>query len=115
MTASFVRRAEAAGYGAIVVHARHAAAGLAPARPAGRLLPFLKSVGIANYLADPVFRDARWNVRRRRTRRGAVGHFVGQFSNPAATWAGIDKLRALTELPLILKGVNHPDDAREAR
>ena len=32
----------------------------------------------------------------------------------AATWAEIDWLRAESTLPLLLKGVTHPDDAREA-
>lgn len=32
----------------------------------------------------------------------------------AATWAEIDWLRAHSHLPLLLKGANHPDDAREA-
>ncbi|MFG6467277.1 alpha-hydroxy acid oxidase [Roseateles sp. BYS87W] len=32
----------------------------------------------------------------------------------AATWAEIDWLRAESPLPLLLKGVTHPDDAREA-
>ena len=47
--------------------------------------------------------------------QGAVGHFVGQLSNPGATWEGVDRLRAMTDLPLVLKGINHPDDALEAR
>ena len=33
----------------------------------------------------------------------------------AATWAQLDWLRAESALPLLLKGVAHPDDAREAR
>jgi 4-hydroxymandelate oxidase len=32
----------------------------------------------------------------------------------AATWREIDWLRAQSPLPLLLKGVTHPDDAREA-
>ncbi|WP_271007900.1 alpha-hydroxy acid oxidase [Paucibacter sp. B51] len=32
----------------------------------------------------------------------------------AATWAEIDWLRAHSHLPLLLKGANHPEDAREA-
>jgi isopentenyl diphosphate isomerase/L-lactate dehydrogenase-like FMN-dependent dehydrogenase len=114
LTASFVRRAEAAGYGAIVVTLDTPLLAWRPRDLQGAYLPFLKSVGIANYLADPVFRAALERTPEEDP-QGAVGHFVGQFSNPAATWAGIDKLRALTELPLVLKGINHPDDAREAR
>ncbi len=32
----------------------------------------------------------------------------------AATWAEVDWLRSTSRLPLLLKGVTHPDDAREA-
>jgi len=114
LAASFVARAEAAGYGAIVVTLDTPLLAWRPRDLQGAYLPFLKSIGIANYLADPVFRGALERTPEEDP-QGAVGHFVGQFSNPSATWAGIDRLRALTELPLILKGINHPDDAREAR
>jgi lactate 2-monooxygenase len=113
LAASFVARAEAAGYGAIVVTLDTPLLAWRPRDLQGAYLPFLKSIGIANYLADPVFRSAL-AAPPEEDPQGAVGHFVGQFSNPAATWDGIDTLRSLTELPLILKGINHPDDAREA-
>jgi isopentenyl diphosphate isomerase/L-lactate dehydrogenase-like FMN-dependent dehydrogenase len=114
LAASFVGRAEAAGYGALVVTLDTPLLAWRPRDLQGAYLPFLKSIGIANYLADPVFRAALQRTPEEDP-QAAVGHFVGQFSNPAATWAGIDQLRALTELPLVLKGINHPDDAREAR
>jgi lactate 2-monooxygenase len=114
LAASFVGRAEAAGYGALVVTLDTPLLAWRPRDLQGAYLPFLKSIGIANYLADPVFRAALERPPEEDP-QAAVGHFVGQFSNPAATWAGIDQLRALTDLPLILKGINHPDDAREAR
>jgi isopentenyl diphosphate isomerase/L-lactate dehydrogenase-like FMN-dependent dehydrogenase len=109
-----VRRAEAAGYGAIVVTLDTPLLAWRPRDLQGAYLPFLKSVGIANYLADPVFRDML-DKTPEEDPQAAVGQFVLQFSNPAATWEGIDRLRALTDLPLILKGINHPDDARAAR
>jgi isopentenyl diphosphate isomerase/L-lactate dehydrogenase-like FMN-dependent dehydrogenase len=111
---SFVRRAEAAGYGALVVTLDTPLLAWRPRDLQGAYLPFLKSIGIANYLADPVFRSML-DQTPEEDPQAAVGQFVLQFSNPAATWAGIDRLRALTELPLVLKGINHPDDARQAR
>jgi isopentenyl diphosphate isomerase/L-lactate dehydrogenase-like FMN-dependent dehydrogenase len=114
LAASFVARAEAAGYGAIVVTLDTPLLAWRPRDLQGAYLPFLKSIGIANYLADPVFRGALEQPPEEDP-QAAVGHFVGQFSNPAATWDGIDMLRSLTTLPLVLKGINHPDDAREAR
>jgi len=114
LAASFVRRAEAAGYGAIVVTLDTPLLAWRPRDLQGAYLPFLKSIGIANYLADPVFRDML-DTTPEEDPQAAVGQFVAQFSNPAATWEGIDMLRGLTDLPLVLKGINHPDDARAAR
>jgi lactate 2-monooxygenase len=111
---SFVARAEAAGYGAIVVTLDTPLLAWRPRDLAGAYLPFLKSIGIANYLGDPVFRAALERTPEEDP-QAAVGHFVGQFSNPGATWEGVDRLRAMTDLPLVLKGINHPDDALQAR
>ena len=36
------------------------------------------------------------------------------FDNPTLTWDGIDWLRSITRLPIILKGILRSDDAREA-
>jgi isopentenyl diphosphate isomerase/L-lactate dehydrogenase-like FMN-dependent dehydrogenase len=40
--------------------------------------------------------------------------FVQVFTNPTLTWDDLAFLRAHTRLPLILKGLLHPDDARRA-
>ena len=58
------------------------AARLAAARPPGAYLPFLKSIGIANYLADPVFRSTL-PAPPEEDPQAAVGQFVGVFSNPS--------------------------------
>jgi isopentenyl diphosphate isomerase/L-lactate dehydrogenase-like FMN-dependent dehydrogenase len=44
-----------------------------------------------------------------------VGHFLGVFANPRLTWERLEWLRGTTSLPIVLKGILHPDDAREAR
>ena len=46
--------------------------------------------------------------------RAAVQTFLDTFSNPALTWEHIATLRDRTRLPVVLKGVLHPDDARRA-
>jgi isopentenyl diphosphate isomerase/L-lactate dehydrogenase-like FMN-dependent dehydrogenase len=84
-----------------------------PADLAGAYLPFLKSVGIANYLSDPVFRS-RLAQPPEEDPQAAVGQFVGVFSNPAITWEDVTWLREQTSLPIVLKGILHPDDARRA-
>ena len=44
----------------------------------------------------------------------AVQKFVSIYSNPALTWGDLKFLRQHTKLPILLKGILHPDDARHA-
>ena len=44
-----------------------------------------------------------------------MGQFVAQFANPELNWDDLEFLRAETELPILIKGILHPDDARAAR
>ncbi|MGW7415240.1 alpha-hydroxy acid oxidase [Streptomyces sp. NPDC054863] len=44
----------------------------------------------------------------------AVAAQTGHLVDPALSWADLDRLRARTCLPLVLKGVLDPDDARRA-
>jgi lactate 2-monooxygenase len=46
--------------------------------------------------------------------RAAVETFLAIYSRPSITWADLAWLRARTRLPIVLKGVLHPDDARRA-
>lgn len=46
--------------------------------------------------------------------RVAVETFLDVFSRPDLTWDDLPRLRDLTGLPIVLKGVQHPDDARRA-
>ncbi len=111
LAASFVHRAEAAGYAALVVTLDTWQLGWRPRDLTTAYLPFLQSVGIANYLRDPVFTadlDAG-------DPNAAVLKFVRVFNNPTLTWADLAWLRTQTSLPIVLKGLQHPDDVRAAR
>ncbi|WP_169583591.1 MULTISPECIES: alpha-hydroxy-acid oxidizing protein [Microbacterium] len=46
--------------------------------------------------------------------RTAVETFLEVFSTPALTWDDVAKAREWTSLPIILKGIVHPDDAARA-
>lgn len=46
--------------------------------------------------------------------RAAVETFLDVYSNPALSWSHIETLRERTRLPVVLKGVLHPEDARKA-
>jgi lactate 2-monooxygenase len=54
----------------------------------------------------------------RNLRRGdalaAVRRFIATYSRTSLTWDDLPFLRARTRLPIVLKGVLHPDDARRA-
>jgi isopentenyl diphosphate isomerase/L-lactate dehydrogenase-like FMN-dependent dehydrogenase len=108
-----VARAEAAGYTAIVVTLDTMILGWRPADLARAYLPFLKGEGIAQFLSDPVFR-ASLERTPEEDLPAAVGQWVAVF-NKTVTWDDLAFLRSLTDLPIVLKGVLHPDDARRAR
>lgn len=44
----------------------------------------------------------------------AVQKFISSYSNPRTTWDDLKVLRQLTRLPIVLKGILHPDDAKKA-
>ncbi|MDP2138294.1 MAG: alpha-hydroxy-acid oxidizing protein, partial [Candidatus Didemnitutus sp.] len=46
--------------------------------------------------------------------RVAVQRFAGTYSRPSLRWEDLKFLRQHTKLPILLKGVLHPDDARQA-
>lgn len=46
--------------------------------------------------------------------RAAVQRFLAIFSRPSLTWDNVATLRGMTRLPIVIKGIQHADDAREA-
>ena len=114
LAASLVRRAEAAGYSAIVLTVDNYVPGWKPRDLQQAYLPFLEGIGIAQYLSDPVFQSGLEKPPEEDI-GAAVGHFLGVFGNPALTWERLEWLRGTTSLPIVLKGILHPDDAREGR
>src|SRR4051795_6748041 len=110
LAASFVHRAEAAGYEAVVVTLDTLVLGWRP-RDLGRAyLPFLRGIGLANYTSDPVFTSRLHGDSMETT----VAAWIETFANPDLSWADIAWLRSETELPLLVKGINTAEDARRA-
>jgi isopentenyl diphosphate isomerase/L-lactate dehydrogenase-like FMN-dependent dehydrogenase len=66
-------------------------------------------VGMARAWPGPLLENLRSPLP-----RAAVETFLGIYSRPSITWADLAWLRARTRLPIVLKGVLHPDDARRA-
>jgi lactate 2-monooxygenase len=113
LAASFVARAGAAGYEAIVVTLDTWLLGWRPRDLANGYLPFLKGEGVATYFSDPVFRAALERTPEEDP-GPAIGHWAYQFSNPRVTWADLEWLREQTQLPIVLKGILHAEDAQLA-
>ncbi len=109
---SLVRRAEAAGFNGIVVTLDTWVTGWRPRDLVTSNFPQLRGFCLANYTSDPVFR-ARLAQSPEENPMAAVAHWAGVFGNPL-TWDDLPWLRSLTRLPLILKGICDPDDARRA-
>lgn len=139
---SLLQRAEAAGCEAVVLTLDTTLLGWRPRDLDLGYLPFLRGMGLAQYLSDPVFRAAipaappETGLRPKGMRllataaslarigrrhglslgrmRAAAAHFTATYSRPDLRWADVERLRGMTRLPILLKGVRHADDARRA-
>jgi lactate 2-monooxygenase len=87
--------------------------GWRPADLSEAFLPFLWGEGNKNYLADPVFQGLL-EAPPEQDMQAAIGQWAWQFANPSVTWEDLAWLRECTKLPIVLKGIVHPDDARLA-
>jgi lactate 2-monooxygenase len=58
--------------------------------------------------------DRFWPALRSGRARRAVERFVEIYSRPSLNWDDLPFLRERTKLPIVLKGILHPDDARRA-
>lgn len=137
LVTSFVQRAERCGCEAIVITLDTTLLGWRLRDLELAYLPFLRGRGIAQYTSDPVFqqlvrersrarssqrptlaalrtlRELRRNVRDLDPRT-AVQAFTEIYSRPSLRWDDLERVRDLTRLPVLLKGILHPDDARRA-
>lgn len=113
VTASLVRRAEEAGYTAIVVTLDTRLLAWRERDLAEAYLPMLQGEGLANYFSDPAFCEAL-PAPPDEAPQAAVMRWVDIYSDPSQTWDDLATLRELTDLPIVLKGILHPDDARAA-
>jgi lactate 2-monooxygenase len=110
---SLLARAEAAGYSAVVVTLDTTILGFRERDLENAYLPFLQGEGLANYLTDPAFL-AGLGRPPEEDPAATARYFLSIFGNPALSWKDIRFIQESTDLPVILKGVVHPEDAREA-
>ncbi|MBB4687528.1 lactate 2-monooxygenase [Amycolatopsis jiangsuensis] len=109
---SLVRRAEAAGFRGIVVTLDTWVTGWRPRDLSTANFPQLRGHCLANYTSDPVFRKLL-GKEPEADPLAVVGTWASVFGNPL-TWDDLPWLRSLTKLPLLVKGIQHPEDARRA-
>jgi lactate 2-monooxygenase len=109
---SLVHRAEAAGFKGIVVTLDTWVVGWRPRDLNSANFPQLRGHVLANYTSDPVFQAMLGNATVA-DQEAVVRHWAATFGKNL-TWKDMPWLRSLTKLPLILKGICHPDDARRA-
>jgi isopentenyl diphosphate isomerase/L-lactate dehydrogenase-like FMN-dependent dehydrogenase len=114
VTASFVERAEAAGYEAIVVTVDTPVPGWKERDLSRGYLPQLvDGEGMANYTSDPAFRELL-DGPPEENEFATVQTFFDVFGNPSLTWSDVEWLQTKTDLPIVVKGLLHPEDVREA-
>jgi lactate 2-monooxygenase len=129
LVANLVRRAEACGAKGIVLTLDTTLLGWRTQDLAIGFLPFLQGKGIKQYTTDPVFMKLAIELTQKENvenlamdspefkkllGRNCVRLFTQIYTNSTTTWEDLSFLRELTKLPILLKGILHPDDARLA-
>ncbi|QLD90002.1 alpha-hydroxy-acid oxidizing protein [Natronomonas salina] len=110
---SFLQRAEDAGYDGIVVTVDAPTLGWRERLIERGYYPFLDGEGVANYFSDPAFRD-QLDEPPEEDPQAAVDHFLDIFGDSSLTWDDLEFVFENTDLPVHIKGVLHPEDARLA-
>jgi lactate 2-monooxygenase len=109
---SLIRRAEAAGYAALVVTLDTWVTGWRPRDLNTGNFPQLRGHVLQNYFVDPVFRRLLG-----KPVEGNLAEAIGLWSRlfgHVLTWDDLAWLKGATRLPIVLKGICHADDARRA-
>ncbi len=110
---SLVTRAEACGCHAIYVTLDTTMLGWRTRDLDHAYLPFIEGRGLAQYTSDPVFRGLLQQAPEADT-LAAAALFSRIYSDPTLDWEKLRRIRDWTRLPIVLKGVQHPDDAARA-
>ena len=111
---SLVDRAERAGYEAVVLTVDTPVPGWRERDLSRGYLPQLADgEGLANYTSDPVFADLV-DGEPDPDEFETVRTFFDVFGDSSLTWADLEWLVGYTDLPVVVKGVLHPEDATEA-
>ena len=109
---SLIARAEAAGYSALVVTLDTWVTGWRPRDLNASNFPQLRGRVLQNYFTDPVFRSLL-EKSPEEDPKAAIFTWAATFGQ-VLTWEDMKWFKSVTKLPIVLKGICHPDDARRA-
>lgn len=107
---SMARRAEAAGYEAIVLTVDTVMLGWREEDIRNQFSPLKRGYGQGNYATDPVFMADLTE----QSQEAIVDSILENIYHPTLNWNDITELRNHTSLPILIKGILHPDDAKLA-
>lgn len=105
---SMAERAEKAGYEAIVVTVDTVMLGWREDDMRHQYSPLKKGYGKANYVQDPAFQAGL------RENQNEIDSIIENLHHPTLNWDNITELLQRTKLPIFLKGILHPEDAKQA-
>jgi isopentenyl diphosphate isomerase/L-lactate dehydrogenase-like FMN-dependent dehydrogenase len=111
--ASFLDRAAAAGFGTLVVTLDTWLLGWRPRDLDQSYLPFIRGTGLAVYFSDPEFR-AGLDKAPEDDLMAALLRWLPMFTGTDKSWDDLPFLREHWSGPIVLKGIQHADDARRA-
>ena len=112
LAASFINRAETSGYSALILTVDTWALGYRPADLERGNFPQFRGFCMENYYSDENF-TKHLAKPPHEDQPAALQHYAKIFQNPV-TWEDLRWIRSQTSLPLAVKGIQHPDDARLA-
>lgn len=112
LATSLIRRAEDAGYKALVVTLDTWVTGWRPRDLNASNFPQLRGKVLQNYFTDPVFRSLLAKPPEEDP-QAAIFTWAATFGQ-VLTWDDMAWFKSVTKLPIVLKGICHPDDARRA-
>ncbi|PKP95702.1 MAG: lactate 2-monooxygenase [Alphaproteobacteria bacterium HGW-Alphaproteobacteria-14] len=112
LATSLIRRAEDAGYTALVVTLDTWVTGWRPRDLNASNFPQLRGKVLQNYFTDPVFR-ALLAKPPEEDLGAAIFTWAATFGQ-VLTWDDMAWFKSVTKLPIVLKGICHPDDVRRA-
>jgi lactate 2-monooxygenase len=112
LAASLISRAENSGYAGLVVTVDSWTLGYRPADLERGNFPQFRGFCMQNYYTDENF-TKHLAKPPQEDQAAALQHYLKIFAHPLS-WEDLRWIRSQTKLPIAIKGIQHPDDARLA-